>query len=172
MCLAREDGLMAGSYRRMDEQIRGIRDHWGWGPRVAPLPFTLEFGVRFPVYRRFERNKNVSCLSTCETHYCGEPPWPRGSVLSLRPPGLEFRILCLEDSVISFISPSSGPVYPICAQRWPKARYISFLEITDWNTSIRDMSKQSHITGSFMCKIVGVIVFFSNIILNNQLMDI
>ena len=26
----------------------------------------------------------------------------------LRPPGLEFRILCLEDSVISIISPSSG----------------------------------------------------------------
>ena len=29
-------------------------------------------------------------------------------VLGLRPPGLEFRILCLEGSVISFISPSSG----------------------------------------------------------------
>ena len=29
-------------------------------------------------------------------------------MLDLRPPGLEFRILCLEDSVISFISPSSG----------------------------------------------------------------
>ena len=35
-------------------------------------------------------------------------PWPRGSVLSLRPPGLEFRTLCLEGSVISFTSPSSG----------------------------------------------------------------
>ena len=35
--------------------------------------------------------------------YCGEPPWPRGSVRGLRPPGLEFRILCMEDSVISFI---------------------------------------------------------------------
>ena len=32
-------------------------------------------------------------------------PYPR---VKLRPPGLEFRILCLEDSVISFISPSSG----------------------------------------------------------------
>ena len=29
-------------------------------------------------------------------------------MLGLRPPGLEFRILWLEDSVISFISPSSG----------------------------------------------------------------
>ena len=36
------------------------------------------------------------------------PHPPRGSVLGLRPPGLRFRILCLEDSVISFISPSSG----------------------------------------------------------------
>ena len=36
-----------------------------------------------------------------------EVAW-RGSVLGLRPPGLEFRILCLEDSVISIISPSSG----------------------------------------------------------------
>ena len=44
----------------------------------------------------------------CESQYCGEPPWPRGSVLGLRPPELEFRILCLEDSVISIISPSSG----------------------------------------------------------------
>ena len=31
-----------------------------------------------------------------------------GGVLGLRPPGLEFRILCLEDSVISIISPISG----------------------------------------------------------------
>ena len=50
----------------------------------------------------------VSSPSTCESQYCGEPPWPRGSVLGLRPPELEFRILCLEDSVISIISPSSG----------------------------------------------------------------
>ena len=51
-------------------------------------------------------------------------------MLGLRPPGFEFRILCLEDSVISIISPSSGgspgPVQPISAQRWPKARFISF----------------------------------------------
>ena len=61
----------------------------------------LEFGAQ-----RFERNKNVSSPSTCKTQYCGEPPRPRGSVLGLRPPGLEFQILCLEGSVISFISPS------------------------------------------------------------------
>ena len=41
----------------------------------------------------FKETKNVSSPSTCESQYCGEPPWPRGSVLGLRPPGLEFRIL-------------------------------------------------------------------------------
>ena len=40
--------------------------------------------------------------------YCGEPLLPRGSVLGLRPPWLEFLILCLEGSVTSLISPSSG----------------------------------------------------------------
>ena len=58
--------------------------------------------------RQFERSKNVSFPSTCESQYCGEPPGRRRSVLGLRPPGLEFRILCLEDSVISIISSSSG----------------------------------------------------------------
>ena len=28
--------------------------------------------------------------------YCKGPPWPRGSVFGLGPPGLEFRILCAE----------------------------------------------------------------------------
>ena len=54
----------------------------------------------------------------------------RGSVLGLRPPGFEFWVLCLKGSVISLISPSSGgfpgPILPVCAQTWPKARFISF----------------------------------------------
>ena len=50
----------------------------------------------------------LTCFDVLSSQYCGEPPWPRGSVLGLRPPGFEFRILCLEDSVISIISPSSG----------------------------------------------------------------
>ena len=58
--------------------------------------------------------------SHVKIQFCGELPWPRGSVLGLRPLGPKFRILCLEDSVISFISPSSGgspgPVYATCAQ--------------------------------------------------------
>ena len=84
----------------------------GGGPRVvlAPLPFTLEFRFSFPVSAVW-KNKNVSSPSTPETQYCGEPPWPKGSVLGLRPPGFEFRTMCLEGSVISdisVISPSSG----------------------------------------------------------------
>ena len=57
---------------------------------------------------KFQRNKMFLPRSLVKIQYCGEPPWPRGSVLGLRPRGLEFRIMCLEGSVISFISPSSG----------------------------------------------------------------
>ena len=64
--------------------------------------------VMVPRSRQFESDTNVSSSFTRKTQYCGEPPWQRASVLSLRPPGFEFRILCLEGSVISLISPSSG----------------------------------------------------------------
>ena len=38
----------------------------------------------------------------------------RDREVGLRPPGLEFRILCLEDSVISIIStPSGGSLGPV-----------------------------------------------------------
>ena len=50
-----------------------------------------------------------------------EPPWPRGSVLGLRPPGLEFRILCLEDSVIEVLSARpSRCVDPDSYECWSK----------------------------------------------------
>ena len=93
----------------------------GGGPRVVVSTAAFHARVRgsVPGLGGLKETKNVSSPSTCESQYCGEPPWPRGSVLGLRPPGLEYRILCLEDSVISIIS-------PICAQRWPKARLISF----------------------------------------------
>ena len=57
---------------------------------------------------KFQRNKIFLPHSLVKIQYCGEPLWPRGSVHCLRPPGLEFRILCLEGSVFSFISLSSG----------------------------------------------------------------
>ena len=82
----------------------------GGGPRVVVSTAAFHARVRgsVPDLGGLKETKTVSSPSTCESQYCGEPPWPRGSVLGLRPPGLEFRILCLEDSVISIISPSSG----------------------------------------------------------------
>ena len=80
------------------------------GPRVVVSTATFHARVRGsgPGLGGLKETKNVSSPSTCESQYCGEPPWPRGNVLGLRPPGPEFRILCLEGSVISIISPSSG----------------------------------------------------------------
>ena len=67
---------------------------------------------------------NVSSPLTRKIQYCREPLRPRGSVLGLRPPGIEFGNLCLQRSAISFISPSSGgPVYPIRAQRLRKTSF-------------------------------------------------
>ena len=68
--------------------------------------------------------------SLVKIYYCVELRWPKGSVLALRPPGLEFRILCLEGSIISFIAPSSlsspRPVWTSCAHMWPETPFISF----------------------------------------------
>ena len=46
-----------------------------------------------------KKQKNSSTLSlfhssTLKIIYCGELPWPKGSVLDFRAPGLEFRIMC------------------------------------------------------------------------------
>ena len=53
-------------------------------------------------------------------------------MLSLRPPGLEFQIMCLVGNVISFISASSGesPGPAICAQMWPKPNIYFILWAT------------------------------------------
>ena len=97
-----------------------LRWKTGWGPRVVVSTAAFHARVRgsVPGLGGLKETKNVSSPSTCESQYCGEPPWPRGSVLGLRPPGLEFRILCLEDSVISIISPSSGGF------SWPSLAYM------------------------------------------------
>ena len=46
----------------------------GGGPRVvvSTAAFHARVRVRFPV-SAFQRNKNVSSPSTCESQYCGEP---------------------------------------------------------------------------------------------------
>ena len=62
---------------------------------------------RFFFCIQVSKNKMFLLRSFPKIQYCGEPLWPRGSVLRIRPLVLEFRILCLEGSVISLISPSS-----------------------------------------------------------------
>ena len=70
----------------------------------------------------FKEDKMLFFRSFIKIQYCGQPPWPRGGVLRLKPQGLDFRIPCMEGSVTLFISSSSGgtpdPVKPILAQRW------------------------------------------------------
>ena len=64
--------------------------------------------VPTPLWYSSFKEKNVSSLFTRIDSIFWGTSWPRGSELGLRPLGFEFRILCLEGSVISFISPSSG----------------------------------------------------------------
>ena len=92
--MGHQDGLVISNTNKL------IRVQGG-GPRVVVSTAAFHARVRglVPGLGGFKE-------STCESQYCGEPPWPRP--LGLRPPGLEFRILCLEDSVISIILPSSG----------------------------------------------------------------
>ena len=61
---------------------------------VSTAAFHARVRGSVPGLGGLKETKNVSSPSTCESQYCGEPPRPRGSVLGLRPPGLEFRILC------------------------------------------------------------------------------
>ena len=60
----------------------------GGGPRVSTAVFHARARGSVPGPGGLKETKNVSSPSTCEFQYCGEPPWPRGSVLGLRPPGL------------------------------------------------------------------------------------
>ena len=118
-----ENSLLTNMYTALQRQ-KAVTDYFasellapfgfarqkGGGPGVVVSTAAFHARVRgsVPGLGGLKVTKNVSSPSTCESQYFGEPPWPRGSLLGLRPPGLEFRILCLEDSVISIVSPSSG----------------------------------------------------------------
>ena len=92
----------------------------GWW--LAPLPFVPKFGLKetkmFLLHSRVKvsivgslRDREVACSASDRQ-------------------GSNFESCVWNTSVISIISLSSGgspgPVQPICAQRWPKARFISF----------------------------------------------
>ena len=90
--------------KHQELQVFGLKLNKGGGPRVVASTAAFQARARGSVPGLGGLKETKMFLP----QYCGEPPWPRGSVLGLRPPGLELRILCLEDSVISIISPSSG----------------------------------------------------------------
>ena len=80
----------------------------GGGAGAVVKAACLESGDRgFEPNSGVSNKRNVSSPLIVLIQYGGELPWPRGSVLGLKSLGLEFRIMSLEGSVISFISPSS-----------------------------------------------------------------
>ena len=96
------------SQRNISRNINHLIHLTGIGVVVSTTAFHARFWGSVPGLGGLKETKNVSSPFSFEIQYCGEPPWPRGSVHGLRRPELEFQILCLEDSVISIISPSSG----------------------------------------------------------------
>ena len=95
---------LAFKFQRTIYRADGKSSYRMFGTLLEPHSGKSEITLAF----KFQRNKMFLPRSLVMIQYCREPPRPRGSVLGHRPPGLEFRILCLEGSVISFISPSSG----------------------------------------------------------------
>ena len=88
-----------GHYKYFSSYSAGRGGGGGVGARVMVNTAAFHARVRgsFP---------GLDCLK--ETKMFLPHPRPRGSVLGLGPLGFEFRILCLEGSVLSLISPSSG----------------------------------------------------------------
>ena len=82
----------------------------GGGPRIVVSTAAFHTRVRgsVPGHGGLKETKMLLPHPRVKVNIVGSLRVREGSVLGLRPPGLEFRILCLEDSVISIISPSSG----------------------------------------------------------------
>ena len=79
---------------------------------------------------KFQRDKMFPVRSLVKIqYYFGETLWPSGSVLSLRPQGLDLKFC-----VWRAVSPDSSHhrkeiflvQFSLCAQRWPKTASISF----------------------------------------------
>ena len=85
--------------------VRSFARSFGcWCVHLLVRPLVCSFIHLFILYSFIYWLLNLSLvLSHLSVQYCGEPLWPRGSVLSRRPSGLKFRVLCLEGRVISFI---------------------------------------------------------------------
>ena len=115
-----------------------LTNQMGGGPGAVAKAACLESGrSRGRAAFKFPRNEMFFLRSFVNIQFCVNPPCPNGSVLGFRPQGREFRILCLEGIVISFISPSTwgspGPAQPLCAQY---ILFISFHFLTNQMTEI------------------------------------
>ena len=106
------NSTQSGNYGPCGMPYIAVLHHGPPHSRGLVLIMTLAF--------KFQRNKIVLLRSLVMIQYYGEPPRPRGSVLVLKLPGLEYWILFQVGSIISFISSPSGgppgPVYPNCAK--------------------------------------------------------
>ena len=125
----------------------------GRGPRVVVSTAAFHARVRgsFWSLGGLEETKMFLPHPLVKLEYCGEPRWPRGSVLGLRPPGFKFWILCLEGIVISHISPSSWCSCPNLACMCTKVAYSlihfisfsyldSFVKGTPWDETFSMLS--------------------------------
>ena len=70
-------------------------------PDIADSNHSLAF--------KFLRNKMVLPYSLVKIQYCGEPPWPRSSELSLRPPGFDFESCVWGQCNLTFLRRFSWP---------------------------------------------------------------
>ena len=70
--------------------------------------------------------------SLVKIQYCGEPPWPKSSVLGISPPGLEFRITChLINLTISRRCSWSSLAYMCTKETENPSHLISFYFISE-----------------------------------------
>ena len=93
-----------------------------------------------------KKQKNPS-RSLVKIKYWGEPPCLRGSVLGLIPPGLDFRIMCLEVSVILFVSPSSEEEEEEEEEKEEKEEEGEYLFISPQNTQYKWFINKMNTTG-------------------------
>ena len=93
----------------LDDMIDGHyikRDNYGYKWVIVSTIMTIKIAGSSPSGIQVSKKQSVSSSLTCKylilwgTSVTKRP--------CLRPPALEFRVLCLEGSVISFISPYSG----------------------------------------------------------------
>ena len=100
-----------------------LRSIKGEGPKVVVSTAAFQARVRgsFPGLGGLKETKMFFSYPLVKLSIVGSLR-DREGVLGLIHPGFEFRILCLESSVILPSSGGSpGPIQPVCAEKWPES---------------------------------------------------